>query len=244
MMYDWLTSMVSVLAIVAFGAALIAVGAGAYRAGVESREGSSMPEDKQEETKEPSVIESALKQDEAAAEAAFAESKDKVEAADRMELNESEPVKCEIEHVHVLCTLAEGAELPSYESAGASGADLKALKDTVIPRQSVQLVKTGLRIAVSPGYEAQVRSRSGLALKKQVFVLNAPGTIDCDYRGDVGVILFNAGTTPYEVKKGDRIAQLVIAPVCRGDLVPLSAETFDDCRPSVRGEGGFGSTGK
>ena len=150
--------------------------------------------------------------------------------------------------VHVIVTRVNEADTeidrPEYGSIDASGADLKAAKDTIIPRQSVQLVKTGIKIAIPPGYEAQVRSRSGLALKKQVFVLNAPGTVDSDYRGDVGVILFNAGTMPYEVKKGDRIAQLVIAPVKQGQFVPVTAETFVDARPSERGEGGFGSTGK
>lgn len=121
----------------------------------------------------------------------------------------------------------------------ASGMDLKASEETYIDGFSTGLVKTGLKIAVPKGYEAQVRSRSGLALKKQVWVANSPGTIDADYRGEVGVILYNGNQRSFHVAYGDRIAQLVICPVVH-DLQIMDVETLDD---TERGEGGFGSTG-
>ncbi len=135
--------------------------------------------------------------------------------------------------------------LPGYETAGAAGADLRANLDiddrkqglTLSPGQR-RLVPTGLRIAIPPGYEAQIRPRSGLALKSGITLANAPGTIDSDYRGPLGVILINLGQEDYTVSHGDRIAQMVIAPVVQAgfDL----AENLDD---SARGGGGFGSTG-
>lgn len=140
--------------------------------------------------------------------------------------------------------LTETAIVPEYKSDEAAGMDLFADEDVIINGQtntitSHKLVKTGIAIQLPVGYEAQVRPRSGLAYKHRVTVLNSPGTIDSDYRGDVGVILINHSNKNFEVKKGDRIAQLVIAPVSRAEFVEVSK--LDD---TDRGSGGFGSTGK
>jgi dUTP pyrophosphatase len=134
---------------------------------------------------------------------------------------------------------SEDLPLPSYASAGAAGLDLRAAVRAplvVAPGERV-LVPTGLRIAVPAGYEAQIRPRSGLALRHGILLPNAPGTIDSDYRGEVQVILWNAGAEPFAIARGDRIAQLVIAPVAR---VELDEVALDETR---RGSGGFGSTG-
>jgi dUTP pyrophosphatase len=137
---------------------------------------------------------------------------------------------------------SRGLPLPRYESAGAAGLDLiAALPDdaplVLAPAQRA-LVPTGLVIGLEPGYEAQVRPRSGLALRRGVTVLNAPGTIDADYRGEVQVLLVNLGQEPFPITRGMRIAQLVVAPVTRVELV--EAETLDD---TARAASGFGSTG-
>jgi dUTP pyrophosphatase len=130
--------------------------------------------------------------------------------------------------------------LPEYETEGAAGMDLRAFlaENITIPPLGRAKIPTGLRIEIPEGFEGQVRPRSGLALKFGVTVLNAPGTIDSDYRGDVDVILVNLSTEAFTVKDGDRIAQLLIAPVLRADL----AET-GDLSATGRGSGGFGSTG-
>lgn len=130
--------------------------------------------------------------------------------------------------------------LPAYQSQGAAGADLFAAIDTelVMAPGAAVLVPTGLFIELPEGYEAQIRSRSGLALKAQVHVLNSPGTIDCDYRGEIGVILMNHGNTPFTVSSGMRIAQMVIAPVSRAQFL-----IADSLGVTTRGEGGFGHTG-
>jgi len=138
--------------------------------------------------------------------------------------------------------LAHGADLPlpRYATADSAGMDLlAAVADavTLAPGER-RLVPTGLAIALPPGYEAQVRPRSGLALKHGLTVLNAPGTIDADYRGEVGVILVNLGQEPVGLRRGDRIAQLVVAPVSRARWEEVSG-----LAPSERGAGGFGSTG-
>jgi dUTP pyrophosphatase len=138
---------------------------------------------------------------------------------------------------------AQGLPLPSYQSADAAGLDLLAaiqhdVPIKLMPRHRV-LVPTGFIIAVPPGYEAQVRPRSGLAFKHGVTVLNAPGTIDADYRGEVCVLLINHGEEPFTVSRGERVAQLVIAPVTRANLTV--AATLSS---TVRGSGGFGSTGR
>lgn len=137
---------------------------------------------------------------------------------------------------------AGGLPLPAYQSRGAAGLDLVAAvaenKPVTIRAGQRALVPTGLVMEIPEGYEAQVRPRSGLALKSGVTVLNTPGTIDADYRGEVGVILYNSGTKPFRVARGDRIAQLVIAPVTQAVLIAVDTVSATD-----RGAGGFGSTG-
>jgi len=138
---------------------------------------------------------------------------------------------------------AEGLPLPAYETSGAAGMDLRAAVPddapvTLAPGER-RLVPTGFSIALPAGHEAQVRPRSGLALKHGVTCLNSPGTVDCDYRGEVGVILINHGQAPFVVNRGERIAQMLIAPVTRA--VWRETESLDD---TARGAGGFGSTGR
>ena len=136
--------------------------------------------------------------------------------------------------------LREGAELPRFMTEHAAGADLVAANDEpiVLPPGGRALVPTGFAMELPPGYEAQVRPRSGLALKHGVTCLNSPGTIDADYRGEVGVILANLGSVPFEVTRGLRIAQLVVARVER----PVF-EVVQELARSDRGDGGFGHTG-
>jgi dUTP pyrophosphatase len=138
---------------------------------------------------------------------------------------------------------AEGLALPAYQSAAAAGLDLVAAVAEAAPLALAPgkhaMVPTGLIIALPPGYEAQVRPRSGLAAKHGVTVLNSPGTIDADYRGEISVILINHGEAPFAVRRGDRIAQMVIAPVARAELVVTASLNATD-----RGSGGFGSTGR
>ncbi len=133
--------------------------------------------------------------------------------------------------------------LPSYHSEHAAGLDLVAAigfeAPVTLQPGSRTLIPTGLRLELPEGYEAQVRPRSGLALKNGITVLNSPGTIDADYRGEVGVILANLGGAPFEIRRGDRIAQLVVAPIVQAQLIEV-----DDLSDTDRGEGGFGSTGK
>lgn len=138
---------------------------------------------------------------------------------------------------------AEGLPLPVYQTAEAAGLDLMAAVPdsepmTLAPGQYA-LVPTGLAIALPPGFEAQVRPRSGLAAKHGITVLNSPGTIDADYRGEIKVILINHGGAPFVIKRGERIAQLVIAPVVQAALIPVATLSATD-----RGAGGFGSTGR
>jgi len=136
---------------------------------------------------------------------------------------------------------AEGMPLPKYQTAGSAGVDLLAALSepmTLAPGERA-LVPTGIAIALPSGYEAQVRPRSGLALKHGVTVLNAPGTIDSDYRGEIGVILINLGQAPFTIAPGERIAQMVVAPLSR--IVWQSMGTA--LSETERGAGGFGSTG-
>ena len=137
---------------------------------------------------------------------------------------------------------SQGLPLPAYETEGSAGMDLRAAvaEDAPVTLQpgGRALIPTGLAIALPADHEAQVRPRSGLALKFGITCLNSPGTIDADYRGEVGVILANLGAEPFTVRRGDRIAQLVFAPVTRGAF--QEAESLDD---TARGAGGFGSTG-
>jgi dUTP pyrophosphatase len=139
--------------------------------------------------------------------------------------------------------LADGADLalPAYMTAGAAGADVVAAvrEPLVLAPGARALVPTGFALEVPPGYEVQIRPRSGLALKHGVTILNAPGTIDSDYRGPVGVILINHGHDPFTIARGDRIAQMIVAPVVRAAFSEV-----DDLAPSERGTGGFGSTGR
>ena len=135
----------------------------------------------------------------------------------------------------------EDIPLPAYETAHAAGMDLRAAVTeplTLAPGERT-LVPTGLRIAVPPGYEAQIRPRSGLAHKHGISMVNTPGTIDADYRGEIRVILINLGQEPFTIQRGDRIAQLVIAPVAHTDWHLVAA-----LPPTQRGEGGFGHTGR
>ena len=133
----------------------------------------------------------------------------------------------------------EDCLIPSYETAGASGADLKSKEDGILKTGERRLVKTGVFIELPAGYEAQVRPRSGLALKHGITMLNSPGTIDSDYRGEIGVIMINHGSEPFVYKKGDRIAQLVISKYSRVEFKNTLSLT-----ETVRGAGGFGHTGK
>lgn len=135
---------------------------------------------------------------------------------------------------------AEGLGMPAYATDGAAGLDLVAAvaAELVLPPGGRALVPTGIAIALPPGFEAQVRPRSGLALKHGVTVLNSPGTIDADYRGEVGVILINHGDRPFTIGRGDRIAQLVVARFAR-----VAWEETAALPDSARGAGGFGSTG-
>lgn len=140
--------------------------------------------------------------------------------------------------------LAHGAglPLPAYQSDEAAGLDLLAALEEAEPVRlepgARALVPTGIAIALPPGFEAQVRPRSGLAARNGVTVLNTPGTIDADYRGEIKVILINLGSETFEISRGARIAQLVVAPVSRAEIIPV-----DDLEETVRGARGFGSTG-
>jgi dUTP pyrophosphatase len=136
---------------------------------------------------------------------------------------------------------AEGLELPSYASAGAAGCDLRAAIAetlTLLPGGRT-LLPTGIAVAIPPGHEGQVRLRSGLAVRHGLCLLNAPGTIDSDYRGEIQIILANLGSEPVTIARGERIVQLVIAPVARARWEPV-----DELPASSRDAGGFGSTGK
>ena len=137
----------------------------------------------------------------------------------------------------------EGLPLPAYQTAHAAGLDLLAAvaEDSPVTLEPGEraLIPTGLSIALPPDYEAQVRPRSGLAAKHGITVLNAPGTIDADYRGEVGVLLVNLGNAPFVIRRGERIAQMIVAPVAQAELVTVAV------LPSTeRGSGGFGSTGR
>ena len=133
----------------------------------------------------------------------------------------------------------EGLPLPSYASAGAAGLDVVAAEDLTLAPGARHAVATGFAIAIPEGYEVQVRPRSGLALKHGITCLNTPGTIDSDYRGEVRVILANLGSEPFEIVRGERIAQLVPAPVLRAEFSEV-----DSLDSTERGAGGFGSTGR
>ncbi len=132
----------------------------------------------------------------------------------------------------------EGLDLPAYATEGAAGMDVVSAEDVIIAPGMRHAVATGLSVAIPAGFEIQVRPRSGLALKHGISVPNAPGTVDSDYRGELKVILINLGFEPFEIVRGDRVAQLVLAPVTRASWLPV-----DELDDTARGEGGFGSTG-
>jgi dUTP pyrophosphatase len=134
---------------------------------------------------------------------------------------------------------AEGLPLPAYTTEGAAGLDVVAAEDVILAPGGRHPVATGFAMAIPPGYEVQVRPRSGLALKHGITCLNTPGTIDSDYRGEVKVILANLGAEPFAVRRGERIAQLVPAPVLKADFAEV-----DTLEETSRGAGGFGSTGR
>lgn len=143
-----------------------------------------------------------------------------------------------VDCLDIRSSLVDGAKFPEYKSIGAAGCDLVSNEDVTIEPGAIRDVRTGLSIEIPNGFEAQVRPRSGLALKHGVTVLNSPGTIDSDFRGEIRVILINHGDSTFSVKKGDRIAQLVFSRIFQA--------MFWDCgdlMPTVRGAGGFGSTG-
>ena len=135
--------------------------------------------------------------------------------------------------------LSPDAIIPAYQTELAAGFDLHSIEDYVLKRGERKLIKTGLAFEIEPGYEVQIRPRSGLAFKHGITVLNTPGTIDADYRGEIMVLLINLGEEDFEIKKGDRIAQAVIAPVIQAEF-----EEVDKLSVTKRGKGGFGSTGK
>lgn len=147
-----------------------------------------------------------------------------------------EPILVPVERVGAR---GEPLPLPAYATAGAAGLDLRADVAVSLAPFERALVPTGLALALPEGYEGQVRPRSGFALRDGVTCLNSPGTIDADYRGEVGVILINLGQRAVAIARGDRIAQLVVAPVSRAQLVPSAK-----LPGTGRGEGGFGHTGK
>jgi dUTP pyrophosphatase len=135
--------------------------------------------------------------------------------------------------------LENGAVLPKYETEHSSGMDVRSVEDCVIESGSWKLISTGLFPEIPIGYEIQVRSRSGLSAKHGIFVLNSPGTVDSDYRGEIKIILANMGSEIFKISIGDRIAQLVVSPVTKATVV--SVETISN---TERGSGGFGSTGR
>lgn len=145
-----------------------------------------------------------------------------------------------MEIVRVKIINRSGHELPAYETFSAAGMDVRACLETPVTLAPLQraLIPTGLRMQLPHGYECQVRPRSGLALKKGISIVNTPGTVDADYRGEIGVILINLSDTPFTVNDGDRIAQLVIGPYTRVEWEPVSE--LDETK---RGDGGFGHTG-
>jgi len=146
----------------------------------------------------------------------------------------SPPVKVEVKRL----PHGEGLPLPAYATEGAAGMDVVSAEDVTLAPGARHAVATGLAMAIPEGYEIQVRPRSGLALKHGISVPNTPGTIDSDYRGELKVILINLGPEPFAIQRGDRVAQLVLAPVVQAAWVEVA-----ELDTTERGEGGFGSTG-
>lgn len=137
-----------------------------------------------------------------------------------------------------VATLAHAHSLPYYATEGAAGMDITSAESGVVYAGTHRIFRTGLMFEVPPGHELQIRSRSGLAAKHKIFVLNSPGTLDYDYRGELLIVLMNVGDQNYEVKRGDRIAQAVLAPFIRAEI-----DYVEELTPTERGTGGFGSTG-
>ena len=135
--------------------------------------------------------------------------------------------------------LNKEAIIPAYQTPLSAGFDLHSIEDCVIKPKERKLIKTGLAFEIEPEYEVQIRPRSGLAFKHGITVLNSPGTIDADYRGEIMVLLINLGSEEFEIKRGDRIAQAVVAPVIQAEF-----EEVEELSVTKRGKGGFGSTGK
>ncbi len=138
--------------------------------------------------------------------------------------------------------LNDGAKIPSRATSKSSGLDLYALNESIIKSKSMQIINTGIACIIPNGYEGQIRSRSGLASKNSIFVLNSPGTIDNDYRGELKVILYNLSNEDYKINKYDRIAQLVISPVIYPEIEII--DTINKELDNERNSNGFGSTGK
>lgn len=143
-----------------------------------------------------------------------------------------------VNRIWISCFVDDGVEPPEYQTMGSAGCDLKSSSDLVVRVGQKAVVGTGIKLEIPSGYEGQVRSRSGLAAKHGIIVLNSPGTVDSDYRGEVKVILFNTGPEDFFVRKGDRIAQLVFSPVFHATF-----SKSEDMSKTSRGGGGFGSTG-
>ncbi|MEJ5171984.1 MAG: dUTP diphosphatase [Fimbriimonadales bacterium] len=143
-----------------------------------------------------------------------------------------------MERISVRILAEDGVRPPEYATPGSAGVDLRAAEDVTLKPMERKLVRTGLRMEIPPGYEGQIRPRSGLALRLGLGMVNSPGTIDSDYRGEIGVILVNLGSEEIRLSAGERIAQMVFAPVARAEFVPVDA-----LHPTARGGGGFGSTG-
>lgn len=140
--------------------------------------------------------------------------------------------------INIPIALEEGAYLPSYATEGSAGMDLRIIEDVHLEPGQRILARTGIRAAIPQGYEGQVRPRSGLALKKGISMVNTPGTIDSDYRGEIGIILINLGQDVVQLNAGERVAQLVICPVTRA-----AWQVTNSLDATERGGGGFGSTG-
>lgn len=141
--------------------------------------------------------------------------------------------------VTMKAVMGEGAQEPAYQTDGSAGMDLRCSERVTLAPMERSMAPTGLKVAIPAGFEGQVRARSGLAAKHGIALVNAPGTIDADYRGEIKVLLINLGQETVELEKGERIAQLVICPVARATV-----EIVDSLDDTDRGEGGFGSTGR
>ncbi len=149
--------------------------------------------------------------------------------------------KVEFSNVLIKCKIQDGVTLPKYKTSGSAGADICAfIKEPIVLKKGERFaVPTGLSFEIPIGYEVQIRPRSGLALNYGVTCLNTPGTIDSDYRGEIKVVLINLGDEDFTINNGERIAQMVVAPVVQCDF-----EIVDELSSTLRGEGGFGSTGR